>query len=196
MTLSRLILRTAEASLLLLAMSTASFLFAQEPSAPAEPRTVRVRVLGLFSPGREEDLREAVAGLEEATLKNVDYETAHATFEVRIDKSWKDVPVEKLPERLDQALKQASRSTFSAVSASQIPPQRLDEIEIAAGGCVCRACELAAYEAVARVDGVERATVSFAESRVTIRFDREKTDRAALEEALKQRGVKLLSQMP
>ncbi|HEV7282994.1 MAG TPA: heavy metal-associated domain-containing protein [Pirellulaceae bacterium] len=189
-------MRILRASFLLLSFPVASSLFSEEPPARVEPRTVRVRALGLFSPDREQALREAVASLEEASLKDVDYETAHATFEIRPDKPWKDVHAEKLPERIDQALKQASRSIFGAAAASETPSERLEEIEIAAGGCVCRACELAAYEAVAKVEGVERATVSFGESRIAVRFDREKTNRAALEEALQQRGVKLLSETP
>jgi mercuric ion binding protein len=184
------------ASLSLFATAFAPQAFGQEPAPRSEPRIIRVRVLGLFSSARVEALREAAASIEDAALKDVDYETAHATFEVRPDKAWKDVPAEKLPERIDQALRQASRSTFSAAPASETPAERIEEVTIAAGGCACRACELAAYEAVAKVEGVERATVSFTDSSVIVRFDREKSNRAALEAALKQRGVTLLLPTP
>jgi copper chaperone CopZ len=196
MIFSRPIIGCFYASFLLCTAACTSSAFAQESASAGEPRVVRVRVLGLFSPARVEALRKAAASIEDATLKDVDYEAAHATFEVRSDKAWKDVPTEKLPERVDQALRQASRSTFSAAPASETPPERIAEVVIAAGGCVCRACELAAYEAVARVEGVERATVSFAESSVVVRYDREQTDLAAIEEALKKRGVTLLPPTP
>lgn len=184
------------ASLLLLAAACASLVLGQEPTPHSAPHVVRVRILGLFSLTRVEALREAAGSIEDAALKDVDYESAHATFEVRPDRAWKDVPAEKLPERIDQALRQASRSTFSAAPASETHAERIEEITIAAGGCACRACELAAYEAVAKVEGVERATVSFADSRIVVRFHGEKTNRAALEGALKQRGVTLLSPTP
>ena len=51
---------------------------------------------------------------------------------------------------------------------------------------------LAAYEAVYKLDGVERATASFREGRVTALIDPSKTDRKALEDALKKRGVSLI----
>jgi mercuric ion binding protein len=195
MTFSRLRTIAFALSLLFIVPPTAGG--AGEPTAvAAESRVVRVRILGLFSPARVEALREAFGSIEDAALKKIDYETAHATFEIRSDKAWKDVPAEKLPERIDQALRQASRSTFSAAPASETPPDRLEEAAIAAGGCACRACELAAYEAVAKVEGVERATVSFAESSIVVRFDRERTNRPAIEEALKKRGVTLLPSAP
>ena len=64
-------------------------------------------------------------------------------------------------------------------------------IEISVAGLDCKACCLAAYEAIYRLEGVEMATASFHEGRVTALTDPEKTDRARLEAALKQRGVTL-----
>lgn len=185
------------ALLMLFAMGAPPLVRGQDPAATStEPRVVRVRVLGLFSPERVDVLREAAFSIEEAMLTDVDFDGAHATVEILSDKGWKDVPAEKLVERIDQELRQASRSTIGAAPASETPPERLEQTEIAAGGCACRACELAAYEAVARVEGVEHATVSFADGRVVARFDREKTNRAALEAALKERGVTLLAPTP
>lgn len=195
MTFSRL--RSGCLALALFATCTPAIVLGLDPAAPpAESRVLRVRVVGLFSPSRVETLREAAASIEEASLQDVDFDDAHATFEILPDKGWKDVPADQLAERIDQALRQASRSTISAAPASETPAERLERAEIAAGGCVCRACELAAYEAVTRVEGVEWATVSFSDSRIVVRFDREKTNRAALETALKERGVTLLDPMP
>ena len=63
---------------------------------------------------------------------------------------------------------------------------KLTRIEIAATGCDCKACGLAAYEIVAKVEGVAQAAVSFREGRITALIDPEKTSRAALEDALKK----------
>lgn len=182
-------LRLARISLLLCATGVVP-VAAQEP-ALASPRTVRVRIVGLFAPERVDALREAARGIEEASLQEIEYETAHAVFEIRPDKNWKDVQAEKLAERIDQALRHATHSTIAAAPASETPAERLTETEIAAYGCACKACELAAYESLAKIEGVERATVSFRDSRIVVRFDSADTNRDALLEALKQRGVAL-----
>jgi hypothetical protein len=64
-------------------------------------------------------------------------------------------------------------------------------IEIPVAGLDCKACCLAAYESIYKLDGVERATASFREGRVTALVDPEKIDRSKLEDALKKRGVQL-----
>jgi hypothetical protein len=48
-----------------------------------------------------------------------------------------------------------------------------------------------AYEPIYRLEGVERATASFKEGRVTAVIDPEETSREKLETAVKQRGVQL-----
>jgi copper chaperone CopZ len=58
-------------------------------------------------------------------------------------------------------------------------------------GLDCKACALAAYESIAKIDGVEQATASFRDGLVTARIDPARTSRAALEEILKKRGVTL-----
>ncbi len=50
---------------------------------------------------------------------------------------------------------------------------------------------LATYESLCNIDGVVQATVSFKAGRVLALIDPVKTDRAALEAALKKKGVKL-----
>ena len=64
-------------------------------------------------------------------------------------------------------------------------------VEIPVVGLDCKACCLAAYEAIYKLEGVERATASFKDGLVTAWIDSEKTDRTKLEAALKQRNVTL-----
>jgi cation transport ATPase len=71
--------------------------------------------------------------------------------------------------------------------------EKLKSIEISVAGLDCKACALAAYESIYRLEGVERATVSFREGRVVAVIDPAKTDRAALEAALKKKGVQVNS---
>ena len=61
-------------------------------------------------------------------------------------------------------------------------------------GLDCKGCALAAYESIAKLDGVEQATVNFKVGLVTAMIDPKKTDRAALEAALKQKQVELKKQ--
>ena len=53
----------------------------------------------------------------------------------------------------------------------------------------CKACSLGAYEAIAGIDGVEQATTSFKEGKVTALIEPTKTDHAKLEDGLRKRGV-------
>jgi copper chaperone CopZ len=62
---------------------------------------------------------------------------------------------------------------------------------IPAAGLDCKACCLAAYEAVAAIDGVEQATASFKEGKITALIDPARTDPAKLEDALRKKGVSL-----
>ena len=58
-------------------------------------------------------------------------------------------------------------------------------------GCDCKACALATYEAIYKIDGVAAATVDCKEGRVTALIDSSKTTQPALEDALKKREIKL-----
>ena len=88
-------------------------------------------------------------------------------------------------------LAHASNHTFHVKPRSTAQRAKLKTVVILVAGLDCKACALAAYEAVARVDGVEQATASFKEGLVTALIDPEKTNRAALAEALKKRNVTL-----
>jgi len=62
-------------------------------------------------------------------------------------------------------------------------------VNISIAGLDCTGCSYGAYLAVYKIDGVENATASFKEGAVTAWIDPNKTNRAALEEALTKRGV-------
>ncbi|MCE9532468.1 MAG: heavy-metal-associated domain-containing protein [Planctomycetes bacterium] len=58
-------------------------------------------------------------------------------------------------------------------------------------GLDCRACSLGLYEVVIKIEGVEQATASIKDGRVTALFDPEKTKRETIEDLLRKRGVQL-----
>jgi copper chaperone CopZ len=155
------------------------------------PGTVKHQITGLFMKEREQDLREAVEKMPQIKLVSVDFASAEATFEYDPAKAFPGAKPGQIVERLDNLLKSASNHTFGVKPLRSLPLDKLREVEIPVAGLDCKACCLAAYEAIYKMDGVEKATASFREGRVTALIDPEKTDRARLEDALKKRGVQL-----
>jgi copper chaperone CopZ len=159
-------------------------------SAPLRGEPVKHQVTGLFMPEREADLREVIAKLPGIKLVSVDFKNAEAVFDYEVKKFGKP---DQAMKALDQMLQQASRGAFGIKPLCKTPADKLTLIVIPVSGLDCKACSYAAYEAVYRLDGVERATASFRDGKVTALVDPSKTDRAKLETALKKRGVTIKS---
>jgi copper chaperone CopZ len=158
-------------------------------AAESKPERFTYRLLGLFSPDREADLREAFKGLPELTLVAVNFEDAEITVEFVPARAFPGAKPEQLVERVADRMRSATHSTFSVKPRRTVAAEKLERVILPVAGCDCKACCLAAYEAVAGLDGVEQATASFREGRVTARIDPAKTDRSKLAEALRKRGV-------
>ncbi len=154
---------------------------------------IKHQVTGLFMKEREQDLREAVQMIPNVKLVSIDFPNAEATFEYDPAVAFPGTRPEQAIQRLDNLLKSASNRTFGIKPLRSVPLARLRLIEIRVAGLDCKACCLAAYESVYQLEGVECATASFREGRVTALIDPGKTDRAKLEAALKKRGVQVLS---
>ena len=153
-------------------------------------RKATYRVTGMFRPDREADFREAMKEVPDIKLVSVDYKNAEATFEFVAAKAFPGAnKPEQVVEQLDNKVRQASTHTFGIRALRTTPRAKLKLVEIRVAGCRCKACDLAAYEIVAGLPGVEQATASFAEGRVTALIDPAKTDRGKLIEALKGREV-------
>jgi hypothetical protein len=163
---------------------------AGEKTAP-RPERVTFRVLGLFAPDRVKDLREDFAAVPNVKLVDVDFDCAEITVEFVPGKAFPGIPPKDFPAALDGKLRQASNHTFGVRARSIVPRAQLKTVVIAVAGLDCKACALGAYETVARIDGVEQATASFKDGRVTARIDPAKTNKAALEAALRRAEVQL-----
>jgi hypothetical protein len=155
--------------------------------------TIKHQITGLFSTDREQDLREAFKQIPTIRLVSIDFKNAEATLEYDPEKVVPGAKPAQIVERLDGMLKSACNHTFGVKPLRTMPRDKLRLIEIPVAGLDCKACCLAAYEAVYRLDGVEMATASFRDGRVTALIDPHKTDRSQLEKALKQRGVSVTS---
>jgi copper chaperone CopZ len=165
---------------------------AQPPMAEPKVERITYRVIGLFAPEREKALR---AGFEELApdfkLIAVDFGEAEMTIEFSPSMLWPGQKPERVAELVNDRVRSATNHTLGVKPRREIARDKLQQVVIPAYGCHCAACNLAAYEAVAGVEGVYQATASFKDERITIVFDPTKTDRAKLEDALRKRGVDL-----
>jgi copper chaperone CopZ len=162
---------------------------ADDQSGKAEQ--VTYRVLGLFSADREKDLRAAFEDLPGLKLVSVNFDDAEITVEFFPGKAFPGSTPEQLVERFDQKLRSVTHHTFGVKPRRAVPRDKLEKVVIPVAGLDCNGCALAAYEAVAGIDGVEQAVASFKEGRVTAMIDPTKTDRVKLEDALRKKGVQL-----
>lgn len=158
---------------------------------PASAERLTCRVLGLFSKEREKDLREAFEDMPNFTLVLVNFDDAEIAVEFVVGKAFPGVKPADRINALSNQLGNASHRTFSVKAQRTIARDKLQHVVIPVTGLDCKACCLAAYEAIAQIDGVEQATASFKEGRVTALIDPAKTNQAKLEEALRKREVQL-----
>jgi len=167
------------------------------PLLHAEEQTGTYRLFGLSAPEREADLREVLAKVPDVALVILDAAKAEVTLRFDAEKLFlpaksKQPPAaEKVTARLDQLIGTASTRTFGISERSTVPADKLTKVEIPIGVLDCKGCRYAAYQAVAKLDGVERATVSTTPSAVIAWIDATKTKREALEDALKKARVEL-----
>ena len=170
----------------------ASLLPAPSPTRGAEePAAVKHQITGLFSVDREDDLREAVAAIPHVRLVSIDFKNAEASFIYDAGKAFPGAKPEQIVDRLDQLLKNASHHTFGVKALRTTPADRLAQVDIPVIGLDCKGCAWAAYQSVYRIEGVEMATVSFKEGRVTALIEKGRTNREALETALRNKGVRI-----
>ncbi len=171
-------------------VSTA-WLIRSTAAGAVEPQAYVFRVTGLFDPDRVDDFRAVVEKLPDVRLETLDYDRAEARFTFDPAKLFPGAKPEQIVERFDQIVRQSSSSTFGIRPPSVVPRERLQAVTIPIVGLDCRACSLAAYEIVLKVEGVEQAQASFRDGLVRAWIDPTRTTRAALEEALRKRNVQL-----
>ena len=188
----RVLQATAVSSCMLAGLGASYSTFAQEAAASrdATPETL-FQVTGLFNATRERDLREVFGRISEVRLIRVDVANSEAVLAFDPAKVFPGAKPEQVVERLDQLVRGASRHTFGIKPRRDLPLDKLQRIEIAVLGLDCRACELAIYELVYRLPGVEMATASFRERRLTVHARTDSTDRESIEKLLRERGVEL-----
>ncbi len=154
------------------------------------------RIIGLSEPSREQDLREQVKTMPGVEVATLNFDTAEVTLHydpAKLMPSYnpKHPPkTEAITRRLEELLRVASNGTFTLVPLSTLPSDKLQKLEIQCGLLDCLGCRYGAYITIAKLDGVERATVN-ENALLTAWIDPAKTNREALEAALKKGRVEL-----
>ena len=167
----------------------------------AEEQTGTYRLIGLSAPEREGDLREVMKTVPDVALVGLDAAKAEVTLRYELEKLFptakpkQPTAPDKITERLNSLIGQASKNTFSLTARSTVPADKLTKVEIPIGVLDCKGCRYAAYSAIAKLDGVERATVSAQPSAIIAWIDAAKTKREALVEALKKVRVDLVPKL-
>lgn len=176
----------------------AVFLMVFAQAGPAGEALARFRVTGLFQPDRVEDLRKQAGKLvmkdgnstSEARIIGIDYENAIVTFGYDPNSpAFRNRKPDQVRERLNNAVREASRGTFGLHPAGTLDAGKLREVRISVAGLDCKGCAYGAYRAIANIEGVQSAVVHFREGYVKAMVDPSKTDRAALAAALRKAQV-------
>ena len=169
------------------------------PLLHAQEQTGTYRLIGLSAAEREADLREVMQAVPDVALVSLDAAKAEVTLRYDPDKFFPPTKVkqppasDKITERLNSLIGGASKNTFGLTARSTVPADKLTKVEILIGVLDCKGCRYAAYQAVAKLDGVERVTVSSTPHAIIAWIDATKTKREALEDALKKARVELKS---
>lgn len=152
--------------------------------APPPPTAVH-RIVGLCYPERVEDLKAAFKERTDVTLVSVDYECAEATLAYD-------------PKRVstDSLRGIGGNKGFEVRPRTTVPADQLKRLAIAVVGLDCKGCALGTYNAIARIEGVEQATVSYKDGKVSVLIDPARTNQGVLEEALKKANVTLAGSEP
>jgi hypothetical protein len=162
-----------------------------------ESPTATFRVIGLFEPERQEDLKETIKLLPALELVSLNYDTTEVTFRYDVSKlinayNPKKPPTpETIQKNIDNLLRNASHATFTLKAGPPSPKEKLQNVQVQAGILDCRGCRYAVYEAAIKVNGVEQATVA-PDGRLTAWIDGSKTNQGAIEEALKKARIDLI----
>ncbi len=168
-------------------------------SAHADEQTTKHRLIGLSAPERIADLRQTMESLTDVKLVSLDADAA----EITLSYDWKNLfpnhppkkpapSADEIEKRLNDVIGTACARTFSLKPLSTVPKDKLVKIEINIGILDCKACRFAAYNSVATLDGVERASIEPKTSVLSAWIDATKTNREDLEKALKKARVELV----
>jgi hypothetical protein len=165
--------------------------------ARADEQTSTFHLTGLSAPERQDDLRQVMSAIPEIQLVSADSEKSEVTLKYDVAalfpnaKPPADLTPEKTMQQLNDRVRKASKGTFVLAAPSATPADQLTKLDLRIGILDCKACRYGAYIAVAKKEGVDRASINAEGRMLSIWFDATKTNRAELEEVLKKERVEL-----
>lgn len=166
-------------------------------AATAAEQSVHYSVRGLFQPDRKAVLINATKALENCRLVGVDYDTARATFTYDDEaKGFKKAKPEQILQQIDNQVRKMTNYTFTLVQPGALPEAELKRIDFTVEGLDCLGCSYGAYNTVATLEGVERATANFHDGKLIVFIDPAKTSRKVLAEVLKKKEIKFVETAP
>jgi copper chaperone CopZ len=148
-----------------------------------------VHLTGIFDSECEINLRTALAEIPGVALAKLDMATGEALFTYDPAAAFPATKPDKVVERFDQLLRQASGHLISARPASTTPKEKLKQIELPVVFLHCRACGLALHEMLMKQDGVEQVQIDLKKRTVQATIDPEKATSQQLAAFLKKREV-------
>ena len=166
----------------------------------AQEQTNTFRLFGLFSPEAQADFREVLQTIPTVAFVGLDFGRSEVTLRYELPKIFPNMNLKRPPtaeaalKRLDELVRQGSRGAFSLKPVSAVPADRLTKLDIKVMMPDCKGCRHGIYSSVAKLAGVERATVDSKTSVLTAWIDSGVTKRETLIEALKKARVELPSE--
>lgn len=164
----------------------------------AQEQTATVRIIGISDPARVEDFRTAIRAVPELGLVSLDGDKASAVLKYEVSAiitkpkaKEEDLTPPKVLAQIDNLIGKASVRTFSLTAPTGVAEDTLAKVEFKIGTLDCKGCRYGAYIAIAKLDGVERATVDPATRILTAWLDPAKTNKEAIEAALKKARIEL-----
>jgi hypothetical protein len=161
----------------------------------AEEQTVIYRVVGLCSPDRQDDLREAFKEVPNVQIASIDYDNAECTLRFDLAKLGFDPKKppddDKVLTQLANRLHGVTHGLFTLKARCALPKDKLQHLDIKIGILDCKGCRLGTYYSIARMDGVEQANLIAKPSEISAWIDPAKVKREALIDALKKARVDL-----
>ena len=158
---------------------------------------VTVRILGLSDASRVNDFNEVIKKLP--SLKIVSFDSDHATALVRYEptimdqrlglRSASSTPSTVIP-LIDGLISAASGHTFTVTAPTEIADKNLKKLTFKVNLNDCKGCRYAAYIAVAKLEGLDRATVDSANHSLVAWIDPTKTSKKTVGDALTEARIK------
>lgn len=131
------------AALLLVSFGSNS-LYLHAQGKPPIPRQLKCRVLGLFMPERERDLKDLLEKTGKFKLIALDFAKAELTVEFDSAQVWSGEKPNRYLELFNNELRNGSRGSFSAKELIQTPADKLRWVEITVVGLDCKGCSFGA----------------------------------------------------